>query len=125
MNAQLGLTSPGMIGADVCHLNTHKTFSIPHGGGGPGQGPICMRKHLAPFMPSHSVQAPKTGGSLGPVSAAPYGQAGIASIPWMFCAMLGAKGITDSARIAILNANYMKARLAPHYQIYASNANDR
>jgi glycine dehydrogenase len=125
MNAQLGLTSPGIIGADVCHLNLHKTFSIPHGGGGPGLGPICVRGHLAPFLPSHNVIAPSSGGSLGPVSAAPYGQAGIAAIPWMFCAMLGAKGVTDSAKMAILNANYMKARLAPHFQIYASNSNDR
>merc|ERR1712232_78688 len=125
MNAQLGLTSPGIIGADVCHLNLHKTFSIPHGGGGPGLGPICSRAHLAPFLPGHNVVQPSSGGSLGAVSAAPYGQAGIAAIPWMFIAMLGAEGVTDSAKIAILNANYMKARLAPHFQIYASNANDR
>lgn len=125
MNAQLGLTSPGIIGADVCHLNLHKTFSIPHGGGGPGLGPICVRGHLSPFLPGHNVIQPSSGGSLGPVSAAPYGQAGIAAIPWMFIAMLGSDGITDSARLAILNANYMKARLAPHFQIYASNSNDR
>jgi len=125
MNAQLGLTSPGIIGADVCHLNLHKTFSIPHGGGGPGLGPICCRSHLSPFLPGHNVLQPSSGGSLGPVSAAPYGQAGIAAIPWMFIAMLGANGVTDSARLAILNANYMKARLAPHYSIYASNSNDR
>merc|ERR1719428_1189851 len=111
MNAQLGLTSPGIIGADVCHLNLHKTFSIPHGGGGPGLGPICVRKHLTPFLPSHSVRAPKSGGSLSAVSAAPYGQAGIACIPWMYCVMLGQQGVLDSARYAILNANYMKARL--------------
>merc|ERR1712232_438510 len=121
MNAQLGLTSPGMIGADVCHLNLHKTFSIPHGGGGPGLGPICVREHLGPFLPGHNVLQPTSGGSLGPVSAAPYGQAGIAAIPWMFIAMLGSRGVLDSARLAILNANYMKARLAPHFQIYASN----
>jgi len=125
MNAQLGLTSPGIIGADVCHLNLHKTFSIPHGGGGPGMGPICTREHLTPFLPGHSVVTPVSGGSLGAVSAAPYGQAGIAAIPWMFCAMLGAEGITDSARYAILNANYMKARLTGHFNIYASNSNDR
>lgn len=125
MNAQLGLTSPGIIGADVCHLNLHKTFSIPHGGGGPGLGPICVRGHLSQFLPGHNVIQPASGGSLGPVSAAPYGQAGIAAIPWMFIAMLGSTGITDSARLAILNANYMKARLAPHFQIYASNSNDR
>jgi len=125
MNAQLGLTSPGIIGADVCHLNLHKTFSIPHGGGGPGLGPICVRKHLAPFLPNHPVVSPSSGGSLGPVSAAPWGQAGIACIPWMFCTMLGARGVTDSARYAILNANYMKARLAPHFQICATNVNDK
>merc|ERR1719261_1041049 len=98
MNAQLGLTSPGIIGADVCHLNLHKTFSIPHGGGGPGMGPICTREHLAPHLPNHGVRAPSSGGSLGAISAAPWGQAGIASIPWMFCAMLGQKGIIDSAK---------------------------
>lgn len=125
MNAQLGLTSPGMIGADVCHLNLHKTFSIPHGGGGPGLGPICVRKHLAPHLPNHVVVSPSSGGSLGAVSAAPWGQAGIACIPWMFCTMLGPKGVTDSARYSILNANYMKARLAPYYTICATNANDR
>jgi len=125
MNAQLGLTSPGMIGADVCHLNLHKTFSIPHGGGGPGMGPICVRKHLAPHLPNHSVVSPPTGGDLGAVSAAPWGQAGIACIPWMFCTMLGAKGVTDSARYAILNANYMKARLAAHFTIVKTNINDK
>merc|ERR1712137_358381 len=115
MNAQLGLTSPGMIGADVCHLNLHKTFSIPHGGGGPGMGPICVKAHLAPHLPNHSVVSPSTGGTLGAISAAPWGQAGIACIPWMFITMLGAKGVTDSARYAILNANYMKSKLAPHF----------
>lgn len=125
MNAQLGLTSPGMIGADVCHLNLHKTFSIPHGGGGPGLGPICVRKHLAPFLPNHSVVSPSSGGTLGAVSAAPWGQAGIACIPWMFCTMLGPKGVTDSSRYAILNANYMKARLAPHYAICTTNVNGK
>merc|ERR1711972_833842 len=123
MNAQLGLTSPGIIGADVCHLNLHKTFSIPHGGGGPGMGPICVRSHLAPHLPNHSIVTPSSGGTLGPISAAPWGQAGIASIPRMFITMLGAKGITDSAKYAILNANYMKSKLAPHYTIYPSNAN--
>jgi len=125
MNAQLGLTSPGIIGADVCHLNLHKTFSIPHGGGGPGLGPICVRSHLAPFLPGHTVAYPNCGGSEGPVSAAPYGQAGIACIPWMFCTMLGPQGVMDSSRYAILNANYMKARLAPHYAIVATNANNK
>jgi glycine dehydrogenase len=125
MNAQSGLTSPAMIGADVCHLNLHKTFSIPHGGGGPGLGPICVRKHLAPHLPNHSVVSPKSGGSVGAVSAAPYGQAGIACIPWMYITMLGQQGVTDSTRYAILNANYMKARLAKDYKIVATNAKDR
>merc|ERR1740123_1512609 len=125
MNAQLGLTSPGMIGSDVCHLNLHKTFSIPHGGGGPGLGPICVRKHLAPFLPNHSVIQPKSGGKVDAVSAAPYGQAGIAAIPWMFCTMLGPRGVTDSARYAILNANYMKSRLEPHFTIVATNQNNK
>mmetsp|Transcript_135888 Transcript_135888/g.271088 ORF Transcript_135888/g.271088 Transcript_135888/m.271088 type:complete len:1027 (+) Transcript_135888:65-3145(+) len=125
MNAQLGLTSPEIIGSDVCHLNLHKTFSIPHGGGGPGLGPICVRAHLAPHLPNHGIVSPSSGGTLGAVSAAPWGQAGIACIPWMFCTMLGPKGITDSARYAILNANYLKARLEPHYQIIATNANNK
>jgi len=125
MNAQLGLTSPGAIGADVCHLNLHKTFSIPHGGGGPGIGPICVAKHLAPFLPSHSIIKPSSGGSTGAVSAAPWGQAGITAIPWMFCTMLGQQGITDSARYAILNANYMKARLEPFFEVVATNSNNR
>jgi len=125
MNAQCGLTSPGMIGADVCHLNLHKTFSIPHGGGGPGLGPICVRKHLAPHLPNHSIISPSSGGSLGAVSAAPWGQAGIACIPWMYITMLGNDGITDSTRYAILNANYMKYRLDGHYKIVATNGNNK
>jgi len=125
MNAQMGLTSPGMIGADVCHLNLHKTFSIPHGGGGPGLGPICVREHLSPHLPNHCVVSPSSGGDMAAVSAAPYGQAGIASIPWMFSTMLGVQGITDSARIAILNANYMKERLSSHFTVCATNKNNR
>ncbi|CAE6970996.1 gcvP [Symbiodinium sp. CCMP2456] len=127
MNAQLGLTSPGMIGADVCHLNLHKTFSIPHGGGGPGLGPICAKKHLAPHLPGHCVVNPPTAGSdpAGAVSAAPWGQAGIACIPWMFCTMLGKQGVLDSGRYSILNANYMKARLEPHFDIAPTNKNNR
>jgi glycine dehydrogenase len=125
MNAQCGLTSPGMIGADVCHLNLHKTFSIPHGGGGPGLGPICVRSHLAPHLPNHSIRSPSSGGTLGAVSAAPWGQAGIAVIPWMYCTMLGAEGVTDSTKYAILNANYMKARLEKDFQIVATNKNNK
>eukprot|EP00913_Durusdinium_trenchii_P032854 g30757.t1 len=123
MNAQLGLTSPGIIGADVCHLNLHKTFSIPHGGGGPGLGPICVKKHLAKHLPGHCVVQPSSVGSepAGAVSAAPWGQAGIACIPWMFCTMLGKQGVLDSARYSILNANYMKSRLEPHFDIAPTN----
>jgi glycine dehydrogenase len=121
MNAQSGLTSPGMIGADVCHLNLHKTFSIPHGGGGPGLGPICCRKHLAPHLPNHKIVSPSSGGDVGAVSAAPYGQAGIACIPWMYITMLGQQGVTDSTKYAILNANYMKARLEKDFKIVATN----
>jgi len=114
MNAQLGLTSPGSIGADVCHLNLHKTFSIPHGGGGPGLGPICCKSHLAPHLPGHRVLGLE--GPQGAVqSGAPFGQAGIACIPWMFINMLGSKGLTACAEVAVLNANYMMARLKPYY----------
>jgi len=93
--------------------------------GASGLGPICVRAHLAPHLPNHGIVSPSSGGTLGAVSAAPWGQAGIACIPWMFCTMLGPKGITDSARYAILNANYLKARLEPHYQIIATNANNK
>eukprot|EP00437_Effrenium_voratum_P023039 CAMPEP_0181413522 /NCGR_PEP_ID=MMETSP1110-20121109/9017_1 /TAXON_ID=174948 /ORGANISM="Symbiodinium sp., Strain CCMP421" /LENGTH=978 /DNA_ID=CAMNT_0023536341 /DNA_START=82 /DNA_END=3018 /DNA_ORIENTATION=- len=127
MNAQLGLTSPGIIGADVCHLNLHKTFSIPHGGGGPGLGPICVKEHLAKHLPGHVVVNPSTAGAdpAGAVSAAPWGQAGIACIPWMFCTMLGKQGVLDSGRYSILNANYMKSRLTSHYSVYPTNKNDK
>jgi glycine dehydrogenase len=123
MNAQLGLTSPGLIGADVCHLNLHKTFSIPHGGGGPGMGPICARAHLGPFLPGHVADASLPATSS--VSAAPYGQAGIAAIPWMFITMLGSRGLTESGKQAILNANYMAARLKEHYPMPFLNKNGR
>eukprot|EP00397_Hematodinium_sp_SG-2012_P007389 GEMP01007434.1.p1 GENE.GEMP01007434.1~~GEMP01007434.1.p1 ORF type:complete len:1013 (+),score=242.82 GEMP01007434.1:163-3201(+) len=126
MNAQMGITAPGLIGADVCHLNLHKTFSIPHGGGGPGMGPICCTKDLAPFLPSHSVSSPVSGGNVsGAVASAPYGQAGIAVIPWMYITMCGAEGIAKSAEMAILNANYMKKRLEGHYRTLSSNVNGR
>jgi glycine dehydrogenase len=111
MNAQVGFTSPGFIGADVCHLNLHKTFCIPHGGGGPGMGPIGVVKHLAPFLPSHPVVA--TGGDqpIGPVSAAPWGSAAILPISWAYIRMMGAEGLADATKAAILNANYMAKRL--------------
>lgn len=125
MNAQVGLTNPGLIGADVCHLNLHKTFAIPHGGGGPGMGPIGVAKHLAPFLPGNPV-VPNTGGEneILPVSAAPYGSALILLISYAYIKMLGAKGLKASTEIAILNANYLKARLKPHYPILYSGENN-
>jgi glycine cleavage system P protein (glycine dehydrogenase) len=117
MNAQVGLTSPAAIGADVCHLNLHKTFAIPHGGGGPGMGPIAVARHLAPFLPGHVV-VPTGGRSAIPaVSAAPWGSASILLISYGYIRMLGAAGITEATRIAMLNANYLKARLEPHYPV--------
>lgn len=125
MNAQVGLTSPGLIGADVCHLNLHKTFAIPHGGGGPGVGPICVKKHLAPFLPNH--YAVQTGGEkgIGSVSAAPFGSALILLISYGYIKMLGSKGLTKSTKIAILNANYIKSRLESVYPILYSGENGR
>ena len=104
-----------MIGADVCHLNLHKTFCIPHGGGGPGMGPIAVAAHLAPFLPGHPVV--RTGGErgLGPVSAAPCGSARILPISWVYIAMMGAAGLRRATEVAILNANYMARRLDAHY----------
>lgn len=125
MNAQVGLTSPGNIGADVCHLNLHKTFAIPHGGGGPGMGPIGVAKHLVPFLPSHSVI--KTGGEQGitAVSAAPWGSALILLISYGYIKMLGAEGVTEATKMAILNANYMKEILKEHYPILYVGKNGR
>ena len=121
MNAQVGLTSPGEIGADVCHLNLHKTFAIPHGGGGPGMGPICVASHLAPFLPSNPIVA--TGGSdpIKAISAAPYGSALVLIISYGYIRMLGNEGLTESTRIAILNANYLKSRLTDHYDVLYKN----
>ncbi|HBX52636.1 MAG: glycine dehydrogenase (aminomethyl-transferring) [Bacteroidetes bacterium GWF2_33_38] len=117
MNAQVGLTSPANVGADVCHLNLHKTFAIPHGGGGPGVGPIGVAKHLATFLPSHPVV--KTGGEKGisAVSAAPWGSASILTISHAYCHMLGANGLTEATKMAILNANYLAASLKDYYDI--------
>jgi glycine dehydrogenase len=117
MNAQVGLTRPADIGADVCHLNLHKTFCIPHGGGGPGMGPIAVAPHLAPFLPGHPVV--KTGGdrSLGTVSAAPWGSGSILVISWVYIRLMGAAGLRRATQVAILNANYMAKRLEPHYPI--------
>ncbi|MGI9590510.1 MAG: aminomethyl-transferring glycine dehydrogenase, partial [Myxococcota bacterium] len=111
MNAQVGLTSPAAIGADVCHLNLHKTFCIPHGGGGPGMGPIAAVKHLEPFLPGHPVDGE------GAVSAAPFGSPSILPISWVYIAMMGADGLTEATRIAILNANYMAARLEGEFEV--------
>ncbi len=118
MNAQCGLTSPGFIGADVCHLNLHKTFCIPHGGGGPGVGPIGVAAHLAPFLPKHGLD-PTVGGSegIGAISAAPFGSASILPISWAYIRMMGEGGLTQATRIAILNANYMAKRLESHFPI--------
>jgi glycine dehydrogenase len=125
MNAQVGLTSPAAIGADVCHLNLHKTFAIPHGGGGPGMGPIGVARHLAPFLPGHPVV--RVGGSkaIPAVSAAPWGSASILLISYAYVRMLGADGLTDATRHAILNANYIKARLEGHFPVLYARKNGR
>ncbi|KAG1757161.1 glycine cleavage system P-protein-domain-containing protein [Suillus lakei] len=125
LNAQVGLTNPAVCGGDVCHLNLHKTFAIPHGGGGPGVGPICVAEHLAPFLPSHPLV--KTGGNAGidAVSAAPFGSASILLISWAYIKMLGGNGLSESTNIALLNANYMAHRLAGHYSLRFKNKNGR
>ena len=125
MNAQVGLTSPANIGADVCHLNLHKTFCIPHGGGGPGMGPICCNDKLKPFLPGHAVV--KTGGEkpIHAVSAAPWGSSSILAISYAYIAMMGAEGLTNATKLAILNANYIKDRLSEHYKILYTGANGR
>jgi glycine dehydrogenase len=126
MNAQVGLTSPGYIGADVCHLNLHKTFAIPHGGGGPGMGPIAVAKHLVSFLPSHSViTQTKNESSIHAVSSAPFGSALILLISYGYIKMLGSAGITHSTKIAILNANYLKDSLKADYKILFSGKNGR
>ncbi|HXG01398.1 MAG TPA: aminomethyl-transferring glycine dehydrogenase, partial [Bacteroidota bacterium] len=125
LNAQVGLTSPGIIGADVCHINLHKTFSIPHGGGGPGMGPICVAEHLAPYLPGHPFV--KTGGerAIHAVASAPWGSAGILVISYGYITMLGEKGVTEATRYAILNANYLKARLEKYYKVLYQGKNGR
>jgi len=125
MNAQVGLTSPAVIGADVCHLNLHKTFAIPHGGGGPGMGPIAVAPHLAPYLPGHVIV--KTGGAraIPAVSAAPWSSASILLISYGYMKMLGGQGMTDATRYAILNANYLKSRLEPYFPILYTRRNGR
>ena len=129
MNAQVGLCRPGDIGADVCHLNLHKTFCIPHGGGGPGVGPIGVARHLAEFLPglpslnSQSASGGPTLNSTGPVAAAPYGSASILTISWMYIRMMGAAGLTKATEVAILNANYIAKRLDPHFPVLFKGRN--
>jgi len=126
MNAQVGVTSPGFIGADVSHLNLHKTFAIPHGGGGPGMGPIGVKAHLAPFLPDHAlVNVNEDTKGNGAVSAAPYGSAGILCISYLYIALLGKKGVTDATKYAITNANYLAKKLSPHYPILYAGKNGR
>ncbi len=124
MNAQVGLTSPAKCGADVCHLNLHKTFCIPHGGGGPGMGPIGVAPQLAPFLPEHPVERPDTAGefAIGPVSAAPYGSPSILTISYVYIALMGASGLKKATQVAILNANYMAKRLSEHFDILYTDA---
>ncbi|GAB60657.1 aminomethyl-transferring glycine dehydrogenase [Rheinheimera nanhaiensis] len=126
MNAQVGLTSPGFIGSDVSHLNLHKTFCIPHGGGGPGMGPIGVKSHLAPFLPNHAVVGIEgTGRNNGAVSAAPFGSAGILPISWMYIAMMGGEGLKLATEYAILNANYMAKKLDPLFPVLYRGTNGR
>jgi glycine dehydrogenase len=128
LNAMMGLCAPGKFGGDVSHLNLHKTFAIPHGGGGPGVGPVAVAAHLVPFLPGHrALQGPasrsetqsagKADSHCGPVAAAPYGSAGALPISWMYIAMMGASGLRESSEMAILSANYVARRLAPHYPV--------
>ncbi len=126
MNAQVGITSPGRIGADVCHLNLHKTFSIPHGGGGPGMGPICVAKHLAPFLPGHGLaQELGTNASIPAIAGAPYGSASILLISYAYIKMLGKRGVLEATKYAILNANYLKTKLEGAYDVLYTGKNGR
>jgi glycine dehydrogenase len=125
MNAQVGLTRPADIGADVCHLNLHKTFCIPHGGGGPGMGPIGVAAHLVPFLPGHPVTGLGTAQSVGTVSAAPYGSPSILVIPWVYIALMGAQGLRRATEVAILSANYMARRLESHYPVVFTGSSGR
>src|SRR5437660_2446291 len=118
LNALVGLARPGRFGADVSHLNLHKTFCIPHGGGGPGVGPVAVRAHLAPYLPNHPLVAeagPATG--VGPIAGAPWGSAGILTIPWAYIRLMGADGLTEATEVAVLSANYVARQLAQHYPV--------
>jgi glycine dehydrogenase len=123
MNAQLGLCRPADYGADVCHLNLHKTFCIPHGGGGPGVGPVGAKEHLAPFLPGHPQLRKGSERAIGPVAAAPYGSPGILPISWVFIGLMGAHGLKKASQVAILNANYVARRLQDHYPILYTGKN--
>ncbi|KAJ7446476.1 glycine cleavage system P-protein-domain-containing protein [Mycena galericulata] len=125
LNAQIGLTNPATCGGDVCHMNLHKTFAIPHGGGGPGVGPICVAEHLAPFLPSHPYMHDVGNKAMNAVSAAPFGSASIHLISWAYIKMLGGEGLIDSSKVALLNANYMASRLSSHYTLRYKNENGR
>ena len=125
LNAQVGLSRPGDYGADVSHLNLHKTFCIPHGGGGPGMGPIGVRKHLVPFLPGHPATDGATPHPVGPVSAAPFGSSSILTISYIYILMMGGEGLTRATEIAILNANYIAARLDAHFPVLYRNAKGR
>ncbi|HEX4152277.1 MAG TPA: aminomethyl-transferring glycine dehydrogenase [Steroidobacteraceae bacterium] len=125
LNAQVGLARPADYGADVSHLNLHKTFCIPHGGGGPGMGPIGVKRHLAPFLPRHPLESPRFAHEPGPVSAAPYGSASILPIAYAYIRLLGSSGLTQASKIAVLSANYIAARLAPHFPVLYRNGSGR
>lgn len=125
MNAQVGLTSPAKIGADVCHLNLHKTFAIPHGGGGPGVGPIAVAEHLVKFLPGHSVVNIGNEDSISAVSAAPFGSVSVLPISFAYIKMMGAEGLTNATKIAILNANYVKDRLKDYFKALYTGSKGR
>src|SRR4029077_19477888 len=123
LNAMVGLAQPGKFGADVSHLNLHKTFCIPHGGGGPGVGPVAVRAHLAEFLPAHPLAT--DGHPVGAVSAAPFGSASILSISWVYIALMGAAGLADASAMAVLNANYVATRLDPYFPVLYTGEHGR
>jgi glycine dehydrogenase len=125
LNAQVGLCKPGLYGADVCHLNLHKTFCIPHGGGGPGVGPIAVAAHLVPFLPGHPLADQPSSNAIGPVSAAPWGSAGILPISWMYIRMMGGSGLRQASQVALLSANLIAERLEPHFPVLYRGAQGR